>query len=180
MSDSLKINILTIPEEGLDFGFSGDSKWFKECLRNTDPLDFGLREVDVQCQILKTSSTIFIKGHLSVLLDINCSRCLENARVPLADDFAYTLVPAKAETKENIELEADELEIVYYSGDVIDLAPIICEQIILQVPIKPLCSEECKGLCPQCGINLNIAACNCHSEFVDDRFAVLKNIKINK
>ena len=77
------------------------------------------------------------------------------------------------------KLQAEELEISYYQGDFIDLTPIICEQIILQIPIKPLCSEECKGLCPHCGINMNVASCSCHLEFVDPRLAVLKNIKIN-
>ena len=180
MVNSLKISVLTIPEEGLNFVFSEDGKGFKECFRNIDPPDFNLRKVDVTCQIMKTSSTIFIRGHLSLLLGINCGRCLEDINVPLGDDFAYTLVPEKPETKEIIELEAEELEISFYQGDFIDLTPIICEQIILQIPIKPLCSEECKGLCPHCGTNLNIATCNCDTQFVDDRLAVLKNIKIKK
>jgi uncharacterized protein len=178
MSNSLKINVVTIPEEGLDFVLSEDGKWFKECFQDSDQLDFSIREVDVKCQITKTSSTIFIKGNLSVLLEICCSRCLEDVHLPGGGDFAYTLVPAKPETKEDWELQAEELEISYYQGDFIDLTPIICEQIILQIPIKPLCSEECKGLCPHCGINLNAASCNCHLDFVDDRLAVLKNIRI--
>ena len=178
MSNSLKINVVTIPEEGLNFVFSGDGKWFAECFQDSDQPDFSLRKVDVQCRITKTSSTIFIKGNLSVLLGICCSRCLEDADLSVDGDFYYTLVPLKPETKEEVELQAQELEISYYQGDFIDLTPIICEQIILQIPIKPLCSEECKGLCPHCGMNLNVASCNCHLEFVDPRLAVLKNIKI--
>jgi uncharacterized protein len=178
MSNSLKINVVTIPEEGLNFVFSKDGKWFKECFPDSDQPDFSLRNVDVQCQITRASSTIFIKGSLSVLLGICCSRCLEDAELSAGGDFYYTLVPMTPETREDVELQAQELEIGYYQGDFIDLTPIICEQIILQIPIKPLCSEECKGLCPQCGVNLNVASCNCHLEFVDPRLAVLKNIKI--
>ena len=178
MSNSLKINVVTIPEEGLNFVLAEDGKWFKECFPDSDHLDFSVRKVDVKCRITKTSSTIFIKGNLSVLLGIYCSRCLEEVHLPVGGDFAYTLVPAKPETTEDWELQAEELEISYYQGDFIDLTPIICEQIILQIPIKPLCSEECKGLCPHCGINRNEISCNCYLDFVDDRLAVLKNIRI--
>jgi uncharacterized protein len=180
MSHSLKINVVTIPEEGLNFALSEDGKWFKECFQDSGHPDFSLRKVDVQCQIIKTSGTIFIKGKISVSLVIYCSRCLEDVNLPVGGDFAYTLVPAKPETKEDLELTAEELDISYYQGDFIDLKPIICEQIILQIPVKPLCSEDCKGLCPRCGINLNTAACNCHLEFVDERLAALKNFKIKK
>lgn len=180
MSNSLKINVVTIPEEGLSFALSEDGKWFKECFQDIDHLEFNLRKVDVKCQITKASSTIFIKGNLSTLLGICCSRCLESVDLSASGDFVYTLVPEKPETKEDLELQAQELEISYYQGDFIDLAPIVCEQIILQIPIKPLCSEECKGLCPHCGINLNVASCNCHLDIVDDRLAVLRNIKIKK
>ncbi|MGV8057610.1 MAG: DUF177 domain-containing protein [Smithellaceae bacterium] len=178
MSNSLKINVVTIPEEGQNFVLSEDGKWFQECFPDSSELDFSLRKVEVTCQITKTSSTIFIKGNISVLLGISCSRCLEDADLTAGGDFSYTLVPLPPETREDLELQAQELEISYYQGDFIDLAPIICEQVILQIPIKPLCSEDCKGLCPHCGINLNVASCNCHLKIVDDRLAVLKNIKI--
>jgi uncharacterized protein len=178
MSNSLKINVVTIPEEGLDIVFSENGKWFDECFQNSDQSDFSLRKVDVQCRITKSSSTIFIKGNISVLLGVCCGRCLEDVNLPAEGNFDYTLIPEKTETREDLELQADELEISYYSGDFIDLTPIICEQIVLQIPIKPLCSEECKGLCPHCGVNRNVASCNCHLEFVDPRLAVLKNIKI--
>jgi uncharacterized protein len=178
MPNSLKINVVTIPEEGLNFDLSEDGQNFKECFKDIDQPDFSLRKVDVKSRITKTSSTIFIKGNLSVLLDIYCSRCLEDVSLPISTDFAYTLVPAKPETKEDLELKAEELELSYYQGDFIDLMPIFCEQIILQIPLKPLCREDCKGLCPHCGINLNNTSCNCHLEFVDQRLAVLKNFRI--
>ena len=178
MSNSLKINVVTIPEEGQNFVLSEGGKWFAECFPDSEELDFHLRTVDVTCRITRASSTVFIKGNLSGFLGISCSRCLEDADLPVAGDFTYTLVPLTSETREDLELQAEELEISSYSGDFIDLAPIIYEQIILQIPIKPLCCQECKGLCSHCGINLNGASCNCHLEIIDDRLAVLKNIKI--
>jgi uncharacterized protein len=178
MANSLKINVFLIPEEGQSFVFSEDSAWFKECFKDSEHPDFTLDKIDVSCLITKTSGTVFIKGSFSALIDICCSRCLENTKQSIGGDFTYTLIPAKAETREDLELNPEDLEISYYQGDFIDLTPIICEQIILQVPIKALCSEECKGLCQQCGTNLNTSSCICHLNFVDNRMAVLKNFII--
>jgi uncharacterized protein len=180
MSDSLKINIVTIPEEGLDFVLSENGEWFKRCVEGSDYPDFSLQKVDVNCRITIASNTVFIRGNLSVVLQVNCSRCLEDAQVSAVSDFIYTLVPAKSETEKERELNAEDLETCYYDGEFVDLTPLICEQIILQIPIKALCREECKGLCPQCGANLNTASCNCRREHVNDRMAVLKDFKIKK
>ena len=176
--NSLKINVATIPEEGIKYILSEDGSRFKECLADTADTDFKLRKVDVDCLVTKTSTTIFIKGEFSAIIDSNCSRCLEDISVPIGGNFAYTLIPAKAETREDLELTAEELEISHYQGDFVDLTSIICEQIILQIPIKTLCREECRGLCPRCGINLNTSSCNCHIAVVDNRMAVLKKMKV--
>jgi uncharacterized protein len=180
MSNSLKINIEAIPEEGLNFVLSEDGEWFKKCVQESVYPDFTLQKFDVNCRITVTSGTVFIKGNLSVSLNVDCSRCLENAHLSAAADFAYTLVPAKNETEKELELNAEDLEIGYYEGEFVDLAPLICEQIILQIPIKALCREDCKGLCPRCGANLNTTSCNCRREFVNDRMAALKDFKIKK
>jgi uncharacterized protein len=174
----LKINVVTIPEGGLKYVLSEDGSRFKECLSDTADTDFKLRKVDLDCLVTKTSTTVFIKGEFSAIIDSNCSRCLEDISVPIGGNFAYTLIPAKAETREDLELTAEELEISHYQGDLIDLTSIICEQIILQIPIKTLCREECKGLCSGCSINLNTSSCNCHLAVVDNRMAVLKKIKV--
>jgi uncharacterized protein len=178
MSTSLKINVATIPEEGLNFVLSEDGRRFEKCFEDSASADFSLRKIDVRCQVTKASSTIYIKGNLALVLGMNCSRCLEEVNIPVSADFAYSLLPAQPEVKADLELTVEELDISYYSGDFIDLTPIICEQIILQIPIKPLCSKDCKGLCPQCGINRNTNSCSCHTEFIDERLAVLKNFKI--
>ena len=177
MSKSLKINVITIPEEGLNIVFSGDNKWFQESFPQSDEIGFTLQKVDVTFNVTKTSGTIFIKGSLFATFCIACSRCLEDVILSAGGDFAYTMEPMTTDTREEVELEAEELEISYYQGDFIDLAPIVYEQIILQIPIKPLCSEDCKGLCPHCGTNLNVASCDCSLEVIDDRLAVLKNFK---
>jgi uncharacterized protein len=94
------------------------------------------------------------------------------------------LTPAPDEIEEpEVELSpeiVDEVNLGYYREDEIDLDPIVLEQIVLQIPIKPLCREACKGLCPQCGADLNVESCECRVDSGDLRFAVLKNFKIKK
>jgi uncharacterized protein len=175
MPDSLKINVEIIPEEGLNYLISEDGARFNKLLTDITDIDFTLRKVDFNCRITKTSTTVFIKGELSAIIESDCSRCLEDISVPIGGNFVYTLVPAKAEIREDVELTAEELEISYYSGEVIDFTSIICEQILLQIPIKKLCTEDCKGLCPHCGMNLNKSSCNCHLAAVNSKMAVLKN-----
>ena len=179
MSDSLKINLTILPEEGLSLSFSEGAAWFQECFSDGELPEFSLVKADVNCLITKSGDTVYIRGEMAAQIRQECSRCLEPATIPIGGDFTYTLVPAKPEVEDDLELTARELETSYYQGDFIDLAPIICEQIVLQVPMKILCAEHCKGLCPHCGANLNTSPCNCRSGAVDERLAVLKNFKVN-
>jgi len=178
MSDSLKINPAILPEEGLNLKFSEEAAWFKECFAEDELPEFSLVKADVECLITRSGPTVYVRGNLKAVISQECSRCLEPAVLTVEGDFVYTLVPEKAEFEEEIELTAAELETGYYRGDFIDLAPLVCEQIVLQVPIKVLCSDDCKGLCPHCGKNLNTGSCNCRSDVVDNRLAVLKNFRV--
>lgn len=178
MDNSLKINVFLIPEEGQRFSFSENDDWFQGCFPPDEKPDFAVKNVDATFFLTKTSGAVYIKGSFSALVDICCSRCLESVALPIGADFEYTMMPLKVETAEEIELKAEDLEISFYEGDFIDLAPIVREQIILQIPMKVLCREDCKGLCPHCGTNLNMSACGCRNEVVDSRLAVLKNFKV--
>lgn len=180
MSDSLKINPAILPEEGLRLAISEDGVWFKNCFPDDERPDFSLIKVDADCLITRLGETVYVRGTLEAGIRQDCSRCLEPALLTVGGDFVYTLVPEKAEAAEEMELTAEDLETGYYRGDFIDLAPLLCEQIVLQVPFKVLCREDCKGLCPRCGTNLNTGFCSCRSDVVDDRLAVLKNFKVKQ
>jgi len=180
MSDSLKINLMILPEEGLKIAFSPDDEWLHRQLPVEELPDFSLAGADVRCHITRSGDTIYIRGELAAQISQECSRCLEPATVAIGGDFAYTMLPAKPQTAPDLELTTEELETGYYSGDFIDLAPIVCEQIVLQAPMKVLCRQECRGLCPHCGTNLNTVSCNCREEAIDARLAVLKNFKVKK
>jgi uncharacterized protein len=76
-----------------------------------------------------------------------------------------------------IELQERDTEIAFFSGDFIEVADIVREQILLSLPMKPICQEQCQGLCPHCGKNRNLDACNCESVLVDPRLVKLLKIK---
>ena len=76
------------------------------------------------------------------------------------------------------EVEEDDLSTAFYENDAIDLGQLMMEQFQLALPMKPLCREDCKGLCPNCGMNLNTGTCDCNVKWEDPRLAALKAIKL--
>ncbi|MDP4164691.1 MAG: DUF177 domain-containing protein [Bacillota bacterium] len=174
----MKIIISSIPEEGLNLQFHKDSDWFRDLLPEKEKSDFSLQKVDVLCAVKKMRETVFIEGNLEATVVSSCSRCLETTQFLIKSTFRYTFVPAKNMLMEE-ELSPEDLEYGFYQDDVIDLDSLIFEQIVLQIPIKVLCRDTCKGLCPHCGININVANCGCRTEFIDERLAVLKKLKIS-
>ncbi|QCX32236.1 DUF177 domain-containing protein [Caloramator sp. E03] len=105
-----------------------------------------------------------VKGNISATVQAQCSRCLQNFDYDCNIDF-----------DENFTKEHENEETYYYNGSTIDLSNMVIDNIILSMPIKFLCSEDCKGLCPICGKNLNNGSCNCEKGEIDPRFAVLKD-----
>jgi uncharacterized metal-binding protein YceD (DUF177 family) len=119
-----------------------------------------------------------VVGHLTGELELTCSRCLEPFTLPVATEFDLRYVPRTENVGEGErEVEEDDLATAFYSEDQIDLEHLILEQFQLALPMKPLCTTACKGLCPQCGTNLNTGACNCAGKWIDPRLEALKNFK---
>ena len=119
-----------------------------------------------------------VAGHLKGEIELSCSRCLEPFTMPVAADFDLRYVPRLENAGEGEkEVEEDDLATAFYADDEIDLGQLIMEQFQLALPMKPLCSEECKGLCVQCGTNLNTGSCGCTQEWIDPRLEVLKKLK---
>jgi uncharacterized protein len=184
----LKINVVQIPDSGLNLQFSKEGDWFSELLLDKGECDFTLGRVDVSCSVNKVRETIVVEGTVETVVGTDCSRCLEPVQAPLKGEFRYVLVPAPDLTGEKSgdkfgaekELNPDEVDCGYYEGEIIDLDPLVFEQIVLQIPLKALCGESCKGLCPRCGTNLNTGSCDCPVGPVGGKFAALKNFKVNK
>ena len=174
----VKINVMNIPEEGLNVQFFKDESWAGRVFAEKKIPGFLLDRIDGSATLKRIGHTLYLEGHLLTAAAMDCSRCLEVARVAISAPFKYILAPAPAEHPEEKELSAEDLDFVYYQDDQVDLDPLITEQLLLQIPMKALCREDCKGLCPHCGVNLNVDGCQCHEEKVDGRLAVLKKLKI--
>jgi len=170
----LKVPFSSIPEgEGLAVAFEGkDSAW--------DGLaGMGLLSLPRGSLIIERSGeTVFIKGRVLALVRLNCSRCLEEFDLPLDLPIRHILRPVPPELPEarEVELQPEDLEYGYYQDDTVELDRIIEENLVLSFPMKPLCDEACKGLCPRCGNNLNRGACPCSMAEVDSPFVRLKNL----
>jgi uncharacterized protein len=119
-----------------------------------------------------------IRGAFQVDIEVPCSRCLETVRFPIAARFdQFYESNAEHPLEGEIGLQEKDTEIAFFSGDFIEVSDIVREQILLSLPMKPICQETCKGLCPHCGKNRNLETCNCESLFVDARFVQLLKIK---
>ena len=134
--------------------------------------------VELQFEIHKDKDKFRLVGHVRTELELSCSRCLESYRFPIDAAFDQRYLPSsEASTEAEREIEEDDLETSYYSDEQIDLNVLMREQFYLALPMKPLCREDCKGLCPQCGTNLNTGRCDCAPVWEDPRLAALKALK---
>jgi uncharacterized protein len=134
--------------------------------------------VDLSMDVDKAGAGVFrVVGRFSTRLELACSRCVEPFEVPVAAAFDLRYVP-QAENRGEGEREiADEdLATAYYREGTLDIGELLHEQFELALPMKPLCDEACRGLCPACGTNLNRAPCECAPKWEDPRLAPLKGL----
>jgi uncharacterized protein len=124
--------------------------------------------IQIEGELINNGRVLAVKGIISAIAKYQCSCCLEDFTVAMEIPFSDNYQQASDEV---IDSEAD---LAYYIGDEIDLTNLVRESLILAEPIKCVCSENCRGLCPQCGINLNTAQCDCQSKLIDPRLAVLQ------
>lgn len=169
-----------IPAVGLDLAIHLDETWFARWQGEDPGLEIaGPSEVNAEVRVEKHGRDILLRGRLSGTLALACSRCLNLYAAPAAAAFDLLLAPgpAPARSAGEEELSAEELDMDFYTGDTLDLEPILKEQVILLLPVKPLCAEDCRGLCPHCGANLNTEACACAAERPASPFARLTKLK---
>jgi uncharacterized protein len=118
-----------------------------------------------------------VTGTVRTTLELDCSRCLEPFAVPVDATFELRYVPQAENTGEGErEIAEDDLTTAYYREGLLDVIELLREQFQLALPMKPLCSDACNGLCPQCGVNLNRSSCSCAPAWEDPRLAPLKSL----
>lgn len=158
--------------------------------------DTGFRAVDpgtLHASLRKVSRGVILDGSFEFVVTAPCKRCIVDVECRFPVQFELNLIPKslyeadraaeKGEDDEAAEVggtfnleKADE---DVFDGKTIDLDPIVREQVLLALPMNVVCREDCKGLCPVCGQNLNEKKCACETKVVDPRLAALKNIKLS-
>ncbi len=161
------INISSIPEDGLQHELELPVRV------NKHP-----DTAHVLIKISKLGKMVFAEGSVKISATLTCSRCLKDYPYPLDLTFNEEYTPAGvSEEEKEYELTEEELNLDYYSDEQLDINELVTEQILLAVPMKPLCSPECTGLCPVCGKDMNEGKCNCKTEQVDPRLKPLERLK---
>jgi uncharacterized protein len=140
--------------------------------------------VELQMVIYKDHDRFRLVGTVKTELELACSRCLEPYRMPIDREFDLRYLPAGSAEQSGAaddegggdEVEDDDVAVTFYRDEQIDLDELLREQFYLALPMKPLCREDCQGICPQCGTNRNTAPCDCNPQWEDPRLAGLKTL----
>ncbi|MDA8079698.1 MAG: DUF177 domain-containing protein [Nitrospiraceae bacterium] len=162
----MKILIADIPDEGLEVDIAE-----KMSIDDVSPPS----PVKARLDVAKAEQEIIIAGSLQAELQLQCSRCLRDFRRSLDIPVNVVYHPLEEKQGERHGLKDDEMDLGFYR-DEIDLQDLFREQILLNTQMKPLCDEQCKGICPHCGTDLNISGCACGSRQTDPRLEVLRKL----
>ena len=132
---------------------------------------------EVKGKVRLSGNEVFVNGHIDTRARVECDRCLQPVELPVSADFTLEYITgSEYESSEVAELTEAEMSVSVFGGKAIDVDEIVKEQVLLAVPTRMLCREDCKGICPQCGIDKNTGDCQCVTEDIDPRWAALKNL----
>lgn len=133
-------------------------------------------QTEVSLQASRAVEKVGLLGTVNALVGFECDRCLATLSVAVDQSFDLLYVPPLG-TGDEHELGETDLSLGFYQDGIIDVDDLAREQIELALPMARLCTEECRGLCPECGANLNHGECACNIEQVDMRWTALKELK---
>ena len=120
---------------------------------------------------------IRVKGRVRVGMQAECDRCLDPVEFPVDSTFELYYRPIAEGYGEEKSIDAGEAEMGFYEGDGLELNDVLREFVLLALPMRKLCNENCKGICPVCGQNRNQKDCRCQTVATDDRWAALKELR---
>jgi uncharacterized protein len=167
-----------LAEEEKQFGFSLDPAWIRDALPVTAGSVFTVtRAHPIDIRARRVGLDVLLSADFSLSLDTECSLCVREIALTIPVRFTLTLQPKPALAPllpDEVELNPEDPDDYYFEGDSIDLDGILREQLILALPMYPKCTEDCRGLCPVCGIDLNASSCSCERDDVDPRWEKLK------
>ena len=134
--------------------------------------------ISVNGRVRASGSEIQVSGRVETKVNVECDRCLKTIEMPVSAGFKLQYITGQDyEGIHAAELTPDEMSLSVFDGETIDVDEIVREQVLLAVPDRVLCDENCRGICSICGTNLNTGSCECTSTEVDPRWEALKKFK---
>ncbi len=166
------LNLDEIPPEGI------------EVEAQIEPDDPALGDLDLKgpltgsFRISKMGQQILVRGRVASEVHLRCARCLEEFDLPVSEDVDLELRPILDldRSGQERELGSDDLDVEFFRGDALDLSHLAAEQVLLGIPMKPLCREDCRGICPLCGADKTVGSCRCEPDS-DPRWNALRDLK---
>ena len=136
-------------------------------------------QAEVRGRIRRTGKEVEVQGKLHTKVEAVCDRCLQPVELLINTEFNERFVRAVSwAAEEQHELQAEDLNIAVFDGEGIELDDLVREELLLALPVNVLCRQDCKGLCPVCGIDRNLSDCQCESDAVDARWQKLKEFQM--
>jgi uncharacterized protein len=177
----MKLRIDDITAESRHMSFAEPAKEINHALESGPIHEYRLlRPVGVDLSYYRAGMELFLEGNVEVQTSADCARCAEAFTASSQRPFRYVLAPQVLSDEDGSDPRSEDLEFSFYEGDYVDMSPLVREQVLLALAERPLCREDCKGLCASCGANLNEAPCGCTKEKGDPRLAVLRTIKVGR
>lgn len=176
------IDLRTIHEGSRNFEFSLDKDWLQKGKQAETGFELD-QTLSVNADIYKAGDKFILEGGFQGGIKINCDRCLEPFHQDLKVRFRSVIALISLNNDEvdkdaDKELIEEDLDVDIIKADVIDLAGIVKEQLYLNLPMKLICRTDCRGLCPKCGMNLNLKKCSCQPDQGHPGFQKLKTLKL--
>lgn len=181
----MQIRVADLPAEGLKVEDRIDPRQLSDLVALQENKACVFKgPLTVRLKVMPTAGMFQVEGHIRGTASLTCGRCLVRVDTPLRSafklSFARTIPGDNTDSQpETHELQAEEMGVVLFEGDQIDFRDVLQEQVILCLPMQPLCRPDCRGLCACCGTNLNDGPCDCTGNDIDPRLAILKTLKFD-
>lgn len=178
----MKLQLEDIPPEGREESFTEAESLLNNRLGG-ETTNTGLHfsdPIQVRVELFRSGRVVLATSRIEARVNCICARCLEPFALTLTSQFQVSLKPKPDFTPpEEVELSREDLETDFYEGEEINLSPLVQDQVLLTVPPKLVCREDCRGLCQGCGRNLNRETCQCPERKVDPRLEALRNFRVH-
>ena len=187
----MKILLDRLSESPTHHRFDAEPAWWRQAQATLPELEEASpKSFRFEVAAHRMGSDVYLQGTVRGELALGCSRCLARYCQPLREPFRLLLEPAGDRVPADPEAAAalvrdglclvDELETGWFRGREIDLGAFFLEWITLAVPVQPLCRDDCRGLCPRCGVDRNVESCGCEEVSPSSPFAVLHGLRGTK